>query len=259
MAGAAALAASGALRAGAGMVRLVSDADNRAILQGALPEALFVDRASSTAFDAAVAAADALVCGPGMGARADAAVLLRRAVEAADCPVLFDADAITLLARDPGLREAIRTPLLMTPHPGEMGRLLGRETSAVTADPFAAAAEAAERFACAVLLKGAPSVVAVRGEPTLVNVVGHSGIATGGNGDALSGIAGALLAAGLAPREAGGLALYLAGRAAQLAGRGRGLLPRDVVEAVPDAIVELGETDPESLVPGIVVDLPAAY
>jgi NAD(P)H-hydrate epimerase len=110
-----------------------------------------------------------------------------------------------------------------------------------------------------VLLKGAPSVVAAEGEPALVNVVGHSGIATGGNGDVLSGIAGALLAVGVASREAGGLALYVAGRAAQLAGRGRSLLPRDVVEAVPDVILELGEADPEPLVPGIVLDLPAAY
>lgn len=258
MAGAAVLAGSGALRAGAGMLRLVSPPENRSILQGTIPEALFADR-DSPSLDDAVAAADALVCGPGMGTGDAVQALLRRAVERAECPVLFDADAVTLLARNPELRDAVRGPLLLTPHPGEMGRLLGRETVAVTADPFAAAAEAAERFGCAVLLKGAPSVVATPGEPTLVNVTGHSGIATGGNGDVLSGVAGALLAVGVPAQEAGALALYLAGRAAQLAGWGRGLMPRDVVEALPAALLEATEGASEPLLPGIVLDLPAAY
>lgn len=258
MAGAAVLVGSGALRAGAGMLRLVSPAENRSILQGSLAEALFIDRASAS-FDDAVAAADALVCGPGMGTGDEVLALLHRAVERAECPVLFDADAVTLLARNPELRDAVRGPLLLTPHPGEMGRLLGRDTAAVTEDPFAAAAEAAERFGCAVLLKGAPSVVAAGGEPTLVNVTGHAGIATGGNGDVLSGVAGALLAIGAPAREAGALALYLSGRAAQLAGRGRGLLPRDVVEALPSASLEVAEGDAAPTTPGIVLDLPAAY
>jgi NAD(P)H-hydrate epimerase len=218
MAGAAVLAGMGALRAGAGYAILVSPDDNRTIIQVSLPEALFLDR-DSLPDDFAVA--DAVVAGPGMGTDEESLALLRRLARGA-APLLLDADALTLLARNPALRDDVERPLLLTPHPGEMGRLLDRPVPAITANPFAAAAEAAERFRCTVLLKGAPSLVAEPGTPTLVNVAGHSGIATGGMGDVLSGIAGAFLAVGAAPREAAALALFHAGGAAEIAGRGRG-------------------------------------
>ncbi|HEU4453494.1 MAG TPA: NAD(P)H-hydrate dehydratase, partial [Longimicrobium sp.] len=257
MAGASVLAGSGALRAGAGMCVLVAPDANRAILQASLPEALYEDR--SRVEDEVLAAADAVVAGPGMGTDERSLVLLRRVIAAADAPLVFDADATTLLAQFPSLREEIRWPLLLTPHPGEMGRLLGRETADVVRDPFGAAAEAAERYRCTVLLKGSPSVVAEAGRPTLVNVAGHSGIATGGMGDVLSGIVGALLAVRQDARTAAGLGLYFAGRAAEIAGRGRGLLPRDVAEALPDALMETAPRESDLHLPGIVLDLPAPY
>jgi hydroxyethylthiazole kinase-like uncharacterized protein yjeF len=258
MAGAAVLAGWGAMRAGAGKVRMLSPDANRIVIQTMLPEALFADRDGDALADA-VSPADALVAGPGMGtADADEAIL-RRVLEATDAPALLDADAVTLLARDASLRDAVRGPLVLTPHPGEAARLLGVETRDVTADPFAAAAEAASRYRCTVLLKGSPSVVAEEGRPSLVNVAGHAGIATGGMGDVLSGVAGAILAAGAAPRDAAGFSLYLAGRAAEIAGRGRGLLPRDVAEALPAALAELHAGDATPPFPGVLLDLPAAY
>jgi NAD(P)H-hydrate epimerase len=254
MAGAAVLAGSGALRAGAGYALLVSPDDNRAILQATLPEALFLDRAALPGDFAA--SADAVVAGPGMGTDDESLALLRR-LAPGSAPLLLDADALTLLARAPELRDEIERPLLLTPHPGEMARLLGRSIAAVTADPFATAAEAAERFRCAVLLKGAPSVVAETGAPSRVNVAGHSGIATGGMGDVLGGVAGALLAVHVPPRDAAALALFHAGRAAEIAGRGRGLTPRDVVEALPAALTAPLPPDGE-LGPEVVLDLPSA-
>jgi NAD(P)H-hydrate epimerase len=251
MAGAAVLAGMGALRSGAGYAVLVSPDANRAILQGALPEALFLDRDALPA--AFASSADAVVAGPGMGTDEDALALLRR-LATGGAPLLLDADALTLLARNPDVRDEIERPLLLTPHPGEMGRLLGRPLPEIVADPFAAAAEAAERFRCTVLLKGNPSLVAEPDAPTLVNVAGHSGIATGGMGDVLSGVAGALLAVGSAPREAAALALFYAGRAAELAGRGRGLLPRDVAQALPTA---LAQPPAPPTTPGVVLDLAA--
>lgn len=251
MAGAAVLAGMGALRTGAGYAVLVSPDANRAILQGATPEALFLDRGALP--DDFAASADAVVAGPGMGTDEDSLALLGR-LASGDAPLLLDADALTLLAHHPGLRDEIERPLLLTPHPGEMGRLLGRPVSSITADPFASAAEAAERFRCTVLLKGNPSLVAEPGTPTLVNVAGHSGIATGGMGDVLSGVAGALLAVGTRPREAAALALFYAGRAAELAGRGRALLPRDVAESLPTALTQ-SPAPPRT--PGVLLDLPA--
>ncbi|HVH13138.1 MAG TPA: ADP/ATP-dependent (S)-NAD(P)H-hydrate dehydratase, partial [Longimicrobium sp.] len=230
---------------------------NRTILQTALPEALFVDRdAEGADFQAG---AKAVVAGPGMGTGGDALALLRVIVRGGDAPLLLDADAVTLLAAKPTLRdEAGDRPLLLTPHPGEMSRLLSRPVGEITADPFAAATEAAERFRCAVLLKGAPSLVAAPGAATRVNVAGHSGIATGGNGDVLSGIVGALLARGMEPADAAGAGLYLAGRAAEIAGRGRGLLPRDVADALPTALLEEAPRESPLGLPGILLDLPAA-
>ena len=257
MAGACVLAGLGALRAGAGMASLVSPGANRGILQAALPEALFVDRDSlDPDFQAG---SKAVVAGPGMGTDDAALALLRTIAAGGDVPLLLDADAVTLLARDPGLREEIGArSLLLTPHPGEMARLLGRETEGITADPFGAAAEAAERFACAVLLKGAPSLVAARGLPTWVNVAGHSGIATGGNGDVLSGVVGALLAGGMEPADAAAAGLYFAGRAAEVAGRGRGLIPRDVADELPAALAEDAARESPLALPGILLDLPPA-
>jgi ADP-dependent NAD(P)H-hydrate dehydratase / NAD(P)H-hydrate epimerase len=257
MAGACVLAGFGALRAGAGMAVLVSPGANRTILQTALPEALFVDRDGGDAdFQAG---AKAVVAGPGMGTDDGSLELLRALARGGDAPMLLDADAVTLLSRNPDLRDDIADrPLVLTPHPGEMARLLGRQIGGITADPFGAAAEAAERFRCAVLLKGTPSLVAAPGRPTLVNVAGHSGLATGGNGDVLSGVIGAFLALGMDPADAAGSALCFAGRAAEIAGRGRGLIPRDVADALPAALLEDAPRESPLGLPGIVLDLPPA-
>ena len=257
MAGAAVLAGSGALRAGAGMAVLVGPDENRPILQSSLPEALFEDRDALS--DGVFAKADAVVAGPGMGTDDASLALLRRVIGESGCPLLFDADATTLLAKNPDLRKEIAAPLVLTPHPGEMARLLGKETAEVTADPFAAVHEATGRFDCAVLLKGAPSLVAAPGRTTLVNVAGHAGIATGGMGDVLSGVIGAFLALGIDVRDAAGLGLFHAGRAAEIAGRGRGLTPRDVADALPSAIGEDAPRESALGLPGITLDLRAAY
>lgn len=257
MGGAAVMVATGALRAGAGMARVVSSADNRVPVHCALPEAVFVDREGG-GVDDALEASDSAVAGPGLGQDDAALRLLRGVVDRSDLPLLLDADALTLLSRDPKLIAGGRGErFLLTPHPGEMGRLLGIETAEVAADPFAAAERAAERFGCAVLLKGAPSLVAGGAGPVLANLTGHAGVATGGMGDTLAGIGGALLARGLPPRDAAALAVCFAGRAAERAGRGRGLLPRDVAEALPGALQEEPAPSAPDL-PDVLLDLPAA-
>ena len=257
MAGAAVLAGLGALRAGAGMAALASPIANREILQTALPEALYLDRDNLE--PDFLAGSKAVVAGPGMGTDDDALDLLRRIARQGGLPLVLDADAVTLLAATPGLRDALgERPLVLTPHPGEMSRLLSIPVDEVTADPFAAAAKAAEVFTCTVLLKGTPSLVATHGRAALVNVAGHSGLATGGNGDVLSGVVGAFLARGMEPWEAAAAALWFAGRAADLAGRGRGLIPRDVADALPAALLEPPARESALDLPGIVLDLPSA-
>ncbi|HET8654732.1 MAG TPA: NAD(P)H-hydrate dehydratase [Longimicrobiaceae bacterium] len=256
MAGASVMAAMGALRAGAGMVRVVGPEENRIVAQAAVPEALFVGRAGDV--DGALAAADAVLAGPGMGTDDEAHELLRRILRLPAARLVLDADALTLLADDPGLLEqGAARRVVLTPHPGEMGRLLGREAATVVADPLGAAGEAAARFRCTVLLKGAPSLVAAPGEPILVNPTGTSGVATGGMGDTLAGIVAALLAAGADVRTAAALAIFLAGRAAEMARRGRSLLPRDIAATLPLALAEPDRADGLDL-PGVLLDLPEA-
>lgn len=257
MGGAAILCAMGALRAGAGVVRVVSAGTNRVPVQAAVPEAIFVERETGEVADA-LQRSDAMVLGPGMGTDEAALQMLRAALGGASAPVVLDADALTLLSREPELLSGETAGrAVLTPHPGEMARLLGRSTPEVVADPFGAAAAAAKRFGCVVLLKGSPVLVASPGARTLVSVSGHSGVATGGMGDTLCGIVGALLGAGAPTRDAAAMAIHLAGRAAEIAGRGRSLLPRDVADALSDALSE-PPPRPDLPFPDVLLDLRAA-
>ena len=256
--GAMLLAATGALRAGAGVVRVASDARNRELLLAAVPEAIFADRDD----DVAAARASALVAGPGIGTDAGA----RRALDAAlaatgGLPTLLDADALNLLAGDDARLRALAAerPLVLTPHPGELSRLTGSDTARIAAAPIDAARAFAERIGCVVLLKGAPSIVAAPGEPILVNTTGSSDLAKAGMGDTLSGAIGAFLARGASPGDAAGLGLFYTGRAADLARRGRALTPTDVATFLADAFDKPGEPAYPLDLPFILLDQAAAH
>jgi len=255
MAGAVILAARGALRAGAGIVRIVTAAENRAIVQTALPEAIHVDASDETAVHAALEASDAVVAGPGLGTDDLAERVLEAMASGPALPTLLDADALNLAAAGKlDLRELARSrPVLLTPHPGEMGRLLGeREMDA--SDRPATARAAASRFGCAVLYKGAPSLVSDAGGLLRVDTQGSSDLASAGMGDTLAGVCGTLLAQGLEPDDAGAVGLYLSGRAAWLAGKQAGLTPTDVLDRLPDACSERGVAADALGLPCVVFD-----
>jgi NAD(P)H-hydrate epimerase len=243
MAGAAILAGRGAFRAGAGMVRICSVAENREPIQAAIPEALFVDASDQAALIDAIAASDALAVGPGLGTDDHAEKTLAAVLAASATPTVLDADALNLVAR-PGAVDltavARSRPLLITPHPGEMARLRGGEAD-LADDRIALARAAADRFGCVVLLKGAPSVVAEAGGIVSVDTQSSSDLAVAGMGDVLAGVCAGLMAQGLDPSGAASVGLYLSGRAARLAGRGASLTPSDVVRCLPDARTENGE------------------
>lgn len=239
-------------------MRVISTENNRIAVQTAVPEAVFLDRAAPD-IEEEVSAADALLIGPGIGTDTTAARLLETMLTTSTAPLLLDADALTLIARGVvGLTGAKNREILLTPHPGELARLLDVGIEEVLEDRFAAADEAAKRYGAAVLAKGAPSMVALGGRPTLVGVTGHAGVATGGMGDTLGGVAAAFLALGAAAQTAGALALHYAGRAAEAAGRGRGLLPRDVAEALP-AVLSGTTLDPPAPGDPFLFDLPVAW
>ncbi|MBX6364617.1 MAG: NAD(P)H-hydrate dehydratase, partial [Gemmatimonadetes bacterium] len=227
------------------------------ILESLVPETIFVDREG-----ALPPGVDALVAGPGMGTDAAARRALDRALEAtAGRPALLDADALTLLAADwAALRaHAASRPIVLTPHPGEAARLMGGSAADVVARRPEVARELAERTGCVVLLKGQPSVVAAPGAPLLVNTTGSSDVAAAGMGDQLSGTIGALLAAGLPTRDAAGAGLFFAGRAADLAARGRSLSPRDVSAHLHAAFARPGASGAPFGLPFVSFDQPPRW
>ncbi|HEX6937981.1 MAG TPA: NAD(P)H-hydrate dehydratase [Longimicrobiales bacterium] len=262
MAGAAITATRAALRAGAGYVRIATPEANRGILQARVPEAVYADADDEAAVRGAAAASDAVLVGPGLGRDEAGRRRLELVLEATrGRPTLLDADALTLLAEAPArLREiAAERPLLLTPHPGEMRALTGREVAEIVAAPLDAARGLADALGCAVLLKGVPSIVAAPDEPALIATLQSSDLATAGMGDQLAGAVAAFLAAGASPRVAAGLGLFYSGRAAALAGRGRSLLPDDVSEHLDRAFADPGPSGPPLGFPFITFDQPPRW
>lgn len=251
-AGAAALAARAAVVSGAGLVTVATAAGAVAPIQAAVLEAM-VDpmpqgedgAMTGEGIEASLTKATALVVGPGIGLGAGPRRLLDRILDVWDGPLLLDADALTLLGGELERLASRRGPTLLTPHPGELARLLSVETSEVTADRLGAGRRAAARSGGTVLVKGARSLVLTADSVGLVNPTGTPGLASGGAGDVLSGLCGGLLAQGLGAREAAAAGAWLHGRAAELAGeRFAGATPASVVaEYLPRAEAELRERD----------------
>ena len=237
--GAAALAVGGALRGGAGMVRLVSAEHAVAVVRVLWPEAVITVTGPGRPASQDIPEAgrvQAWVAGPGMGTDEDARERLA-AVLASDVPVLVDADGLTLLAAEPKLLDRA-APMLLTPHAGELGRLLGVDPADIEARRLEHVRRAAADLGATVLLKGSTTVIAAPdGGPVWANLTGTSWLATAGTGDVLSGLAGALLAQGLAVGQAAAAAAYLHGLAARLAVTGAGERPGPAVlsRAAPNA------------------------
>jgi NAD(P)H-hydrate epimerase len=238
MTGAAALAARAAFRADAGYVAVAAPAESLPVLETLVLEA--VKRPLDDVFDAA-GRASALAIGPGLGRGPDRKALVRKLLEEADLPAVVDADALFEL--EPVERSA---PAVLTPHSGELARLLGEESRWVDAHRLEALARAVERFRCAVLLKGADTLVGAPGAGVLVRSVNLPGLATAGSGDVLTGIVAAFLAKGMEPQLAAAAGATAQAVAAHSAGRPGGLVAGDVVEALP-RVFELDEAPSSSL------------
>lgn len=228
MAGAAALAAEAALRCGAGLVRVATRPEHVAALVARVPEIMPRGVESDEDFAPLLAAADVLVVGPGLGQSPWSEVLLRQSL-ASGKPVVLDADALNLLAQDKVTLSGGGT-VVLTPHPGEAGRLLRCATAEVQADRFAAATALAASPGAVAVLKGNGTIIA-QGETLLLSDYGNPGMASGGMGDVLSGVIGALLAQDLPALEAAALGVCLHGGAADIAAEDgmRGLAASDLV------------------------------
>ncbi len=240
MRGAAALAAMGALAAGAGLVTVAGIPPVCDAVASLVPEATLlplVDAEGTIAGEAAVDILrnqdrfDAAVFGPGLTTEPGVRSFLAEVWSDWRLPSCIDADALNLVAE--GLRLP-DVPRVLTPHPGEMARLLESTTSDVQADRFGAAQRLAERVPGAILLKGAYTLIATSGRPLWVNPTGNAGMGSGGMGDVLSGVVGALLAQRLEPAEAAACGAYWHGWAGDLCGQ-PGFTASQLAAKLPEA------------------------
>ena len=236
--GAVCLAAEAALRADAGYVSVVAPASSVPILEVRLLEpvkcaaredaqGLLVPEALETVVEEA-ARARAVVLGPGLGRSDGAQALVRELLQTLEVPVVLDADALFGLAPD-----GWRPPVVLTPHAGELARLLGTDSFRVQAHRLEAVRACAERFGAVALLKGADTLVADHEGRIVVCDQGPPALATAGTGDVLSGVLGAFLAKGLEPLDAAAAAATAHGLAAQRAPHQAGLVASDLLALLP--------------------------
>jgi ADP-dependent NAD(P)H-hydrate dehydratase / NAD(P)H-hydrate epimerase len=245
--GAALLSTGGAVHGGAGMIRVVTAATPAALVRQTWPETVITVHPDDPAWDliGEVGRVQAWTAGPGMGTDPGAVARLA-AILRTDLPVLVDADGLTILSQHQDLLPR-SAPTLITPHAGELARLLGADPADVEARRLEHARRAAAELGVTVLLKGSTTVIAAPdGGPVLVNPTGTPWLATAGSGDVLSGLAGALLAQGLPPAQAGLAGAYLHGLAGRLAataqaepGDAAPIGASDLVRAVPAAFRSL--------------------
>jgi ADP-dependent NAD(P)H-hydrate dehydratase / NAD(P)H-hydrate epimerase len=254
--GAAVLAALGALRAGAGLVTVATCRGAVPLVAQARPELMTEPLAGEEHVEADAAAQalslartrDAVVLGPGLGQQASTREFVREVVRRCPVPLLVDADGLNALAAASRVAPAVdalrrQTATVVTPHPGEMGRLVGASTGEVQRRRLETARTLAVETGAVVVLKGQRTLVAEAAGRSAVNPTGNAGLATGGTGDVLAGIIGALLARGSDGWTAAAAGVFVHGRAGDLVARRLGedaLLAADVAEALPDALRDLG-------------------
>jgi NAD(P)H-hydrate epimerase len=256
--GAAVMAGRAALRVGAGLVTVATTPEALPIVAAGMPELMTAPvvptkpgkattRAFGGAFAALAEAKSVLAMGPGLGTAPETQKWIRSAVATTTLPVILDADALNAFADKPDELKRRKTSLLaLTPHPGEMARLLGVKSGDVQSRRLEVAREAAARWQAFVVLKGFHTILATPDGQAFINTTGNPGMAKGGSGDVLTGILAGLTAefGGRPWEQTLGLGIYLHGLAGDLAASRVGEIPMlasEIIEAIPAALAHLIE------------------
>lgn len=252
--GAMTLAAAAAARSGVGLVTVVVPQPLASVVAGRVPEAMVhaapeTDTGSlaSSIWDSWKKKLDqftTIVAGPGMTRHPETRRLVEAILRASEIPVVLDADALNVFEGDAKRLSERKNELVITPHPGEMARLLGLTVSEAQADRLAVVKRACLLADATVVLKGAGTLIAGRNKTPQINLTGNPGMAAGGMGDVLSGLLGGLLAQRLSAYDAARAAVWLHGRAGDLAAAQKtenALLARDLIAHLPQAFQELVE------------------
>jgi hydroxyethylthiazole kinase-like uncharacterized protein yjeF len=252
MVGAAVLAARGALRAGAGLVTVALPKSQASPSLDGLPEAMILPLPETSRGTPAEGALEvlleqipgkqAMAIGPGLSRHKSTARLVRELITHVRVPLVIDADGLNAIADSPSILLESASDIVATPHPGELGRLLGLSAAQIQEQRIEVAQNFSKKYGLLVVLKGAGTVVASPSGKVSINTTGNAGMAAGGMGDVLTGAIGALIAQGHTPRKAAVLAAYLHGRAGDLAAAEtgpQGYLAAEVADRIPSALASL--------------------
>jgi hydroxyethylthiazole kinase-like uncharacterized protein yjeF len=186
----------------------------------------------------------ACVIGPGLSTHYETVQAVRNLIQRLTIPAVIDADGLNALAGFTDILKKVKAPVVLTPHPGEMGRLVGISSDDIQKDRITVASAFARKYNVTVVLKGAATVVATPHGWVFINSTGNPGMASGGTGDVLSGMIGGLLAQGYSASQAACLGVYLHGLAGDLAAQEKGetaMIAGDLIEKIPQALKEIIE------------------
>ena len=243
MAGACIMAAKAALRSGVGLLDIAISSDIYPIVAAAVPEAIFTVMNFDTEESSVISSeklfnslnkASAVLIGCGLGQ--DAKKYLETVLRFSKCPIVLDADALNFTSENTDILALASYPLVLTPHPGEMGRLIGKTASAVQEDRYNIAKKFAMEHKVILCLKGSGTIVAMPDGEMHLNPTGNPGMAKGGSGDVLAGICASLLASGLKPEEAAIASVYVHGKAGDICAKELSqiaMLPTDIINKLP--------------------------
>lgn len=246
--GAAAMASLAALKAGAGLVRLAAPRGVIDSLEGELLEVVKIpleqtdeETISPQAIESLkpfLKSSTAIVVGPGITTNPETTIFLEDLLTLINVPCILDADAINIIAQNPRVMKKIRAPVIMTPHPGELARLIKSTPQQINNERFDIAIECAGKFNCVFVLKGAPTVIAVPDGEAYVNTTGNSGLASAGTGDILVGLISGFLGQRQSLLHAAVTGVFMHGLAADLAiedGSEYAMTATDLLEYMPRA------------------------
>ena len=241
--GAAYLAAAGAYRIGAGLVKIYTPKENQVAMQVLLPEALMEiydsSRPSIKQLKECTEWADVIVIGPGIGTERGAEKILKYVISKSHVPVVIDADGINLLAKNRAYLLDKKAPVVLTPHIQEMARLTGKSKSVIMTNPMEEAEAFVKNYDVTLVLKSAGTIVTKESEHKYINLSGNSGMATGGSGDVLAGILASVVSRGIKEDIAAAMAVYVHGKCADYAAEKfgeDGMSATDIIEYLPEVI-----------------------
>lgn len=249
MTGAAALTSVAALKSGAGLVTLGIAESLNAVMEAKLTEVMTkplpeivgaaIGRKALPYIEAMAAKSEVVAIGPGLGRQEETMATVREAFQSLECPIVIDADGLQAFVGHTELLSNSKAMAVLTPHPGEMGRLLDISAAEVNLDRLGTARLAAELWGSIVILKGARTIVAFPDGEVYINTTGNPGMATGGTGDVLTGVIAGLIAQGLSSHAAAVAGVHIHGLAGDIAAASGmiGMVAGDVVNGLPSAIL----------------------